>query len=461
MSELSPIGQILPSDHLLTTSRDYALYVVDTRGIPRVTDSLKSVQRVSLWLLRNRSEKIKTNALSGMLMAERLYNHGEASSNGAIGLLAAPYKNNQCLIQGLGQFGSRVAPDKDGIGAPRYTDVKRSKFAEHALYVDLDLVPLVDNYDGSNKAPATLLPIIPLVLLNGVAGIAVGWSTEILPRKLTTLIEATKCALLGKPIPEMVPHYERYDVAVASTGKPNQWEISGKVQVVDTSTVRVTELPVGLRIDDFRKALNLMEEQDIILSYVDRSSDRIDITIRMKRGSVKDWTEDFALTFLRLREKVTERIVTVGWNGDSVLTYDEPKALVSDFAAWRLGWYSKRFQKLIDDASYENQFWITLACLFADEFPKRLGTFPDKASMVLVVERVIDEALGLRIDGATMDRVISLPTYRWTHDFQQEVLDKIEKLNEDIAGYEKILGSPDLLRKVYISELDALAKMKF
>lgn len=263
------------SDYLLQSSRDYAIYVCETRAIPNVQDGLKHGQRIAMWLLRNRSEKMKTFALSGLMGYERLYVHGETSANGAIGLLAAPFKNNTAMIEGLGQFGSRVAP-VEGIGAPRYTEVRKSKAAEAILYRDLDLVPLTDNYDGSNKQPVHFLPLIPLVLLNGVSGVAVGWSTEILPRSLKSLIQASQDALNGKPIKGLEPHYARYNITV-KTLDTNKYEYSGKADIIDTSTVRITELPPGMSIEKFRLNLITMEDADMIQGFTDRSLSLIHI----------------------------------------------------------------------------------------------------------------------------------------------------------------------------------------
>ena len=234
--------KISSSEYILNESREYSLYVCSSRAIPSVIDGLKHIQRIALWVLKDRNDKLKTYSLSGLLGYMKLNVHGEAAANGAISLLAAPYKNNICLIEGLGQFGSRIAPDDDGIGAPRYTEVRRSKAAEAFLYNDLNLVPLEDNYDGSNKLPKHFLPLIPTVLLNGVSGVAVGWSTDILPRSLKDLIEATKLALQGKKIPTIKPYYRLYDITVEATDKPNQWEYTGKVEIVDSSTVKITEL---------------------------------------------------------------------------------------------------------------------------------------------------------------------------------------------------------------------------
>lgn len=445
------------SNYLLQSSRDYAIYVCETRAIPNVQDGLKHGQRIALWLLRNRTDKMKTFALSGLMGYERLYVHGEGSANGAIGLLAAPYKNNVPLIEGLGAFGSRVAP-VEGIGAPRYTEVRRAKAAEMILYRDLDLVPLEDNYDGSNQQPQHFLPLIPTVLLNGVSGVAVGWSTEILPRALKSLVQATQDALNGKPIKGLEPFYARYDITVTSLGG-NKWEYAGRAEIVDTSTVRITELPPGLSIEAFRRTLIQMEDTDQIRDFTDRSTEVIDITVRFKRGSIADWTAQRAIDFFKLKEKVTERIVVIDWNGTSVRTYADPADLVRDFAAWRLGWYTTRFEKLRDDATVERAYWRVLKALFEAGFAKKLGTFPDRAAMAQEVERIAKKQNLVLHDGQ-MDRVLGLPTYRWTKEFADEVAVKLAGLDAAIADHEATLASPAKLKQVYLDELDELKKLK-
>ena len=472
------------TDYLLRDSREYAIYVCSTRAIPSVEDGLKQSQRIALWLLRNRADKIKTVALGGEMAASKLYVHGDVSANDAIGKLAAPFKNNLPLIEGLGQFGSRVSP-VEGIGAPRYTEVRRSKGAEAFLYRDLELVPLEENYDGSNFQPKHFLPLLPTVLLNGVAGVAVGWSTEILPRSLKSLIQATQDALAEKPITGLQPLFSRYNVGVRSTGL-NQWEFTGKLNIMDASTIQITELPPGEKIDNFRSKLIKMEDDNSnpVNSFIDRSTDCIDITVKFKRGYLsaqparveeeivngkkfknkipakKAWTEEDAIKFFRLTEKVTERIVVIDWGGNAIRTYTSPEQLVIDFAQWRLGWYTKRFEKLLADAKYERNYWLTLAALFKDQFPKRLGGFDDRSGVEEDVTRVATKNK-LKLDDKQLDRVVNLPTYRWTKSFEADVLAKIADLDISIKEYEDILASPDRLKAVYHNELEELKKLKF
>lgn len=456
--KLPPIIQISPTKFLLKGSKEYALYVAQQRAIPKVTDGLKSSQRIALWLLKNRADKIKTVGLGGEMASQRLYVHGDVSATNAIGLLAAPFKNNVPLIEGIGSFGSRTKP-VDGIGAPRYTQVRRSEAARHFLYNDLPLVPLEENYDGSNVQPVHFLPLIPTVLLNGVVGVAVGFSTDILPRSLSDIITATQNALKGKKIVEPEPHFERYDVDVANIG-PNQWEITGKVVITNTSTLTVTELPPGLSLEAFKKRLIAMEDEEKIVNFIDASSKAINVEIQMKRGSLKNWTTKQAIDFLKLREKTTERIVVIDWEGSKVATYDKASDLIRDFAEWRLGWYEKRYQRYLDETTYELVYWKVLRALFKDGFTKRLGTFPDRTAIESDVIKVATK-MKLKLDDEQMNRVVSLPTYRWTKAFEADVQSKIEELEANIVEYKSILASPAKRRDIYHGELEALKKVKF
>ena len=287
------------SDYLLDTSREYSIYVCSNRAIPRVSDGLKNGQRQAMWVIRNKPDKIKVIALAGALIESELYLHGDQSAAKSISQLAAPYCNNIPYLDGKGTFGTRVAP-VEGIGAPRYVSVKKGKAAENLIYPDLDIVPLKDNHDGSTQEPVTFLPVIPTVLLNGIAGIAIGWSTEILPHSLDSLIKATTAALEGKRIPKLIPSYDYLDVDVKPVpGNPNSWEFTGKVDIVNTSTAVVTELPPDLTLSKFRERLAVMEEEGKISDFTDKSTKTINVEIKFKRGILKDYTVEKLVKFLK------------------------------------------------------------------------------------------------------------------------------------------------------------------
>jgi len=450
------------SEYILKISKEFALYTLQSRAIPNVTDGLKNSQRIALYLMRNQTKPMKVVALSGEMAATKLYVHGDAASSDASSRLASEWCNNAPLLLGIGNFGSRTAPDE--FGAPRYVSVKKSHYAEAFLYNDLDIIPMRPNYDSSNLEPISFLPLIPIALLNGIKGIATAYSTNILRRKLSNLIIATQDALNNKDIIRgLEPYYERYNIKITPLEEPNKYLFEGNAEIIDSSTVRITELPPDMKIENFRKKLIQMEEDDEIISFTDRSTDCINILIKFKKGFVKDWDSQKAINFFKIHEKVTERIVVVDWNGTNIKTYENPADLVRDFVKWRLGWYSVRYQKLIDDASDELIYWKILEALFKNGFTKRLGngvgSFSNKDEMKIVINKIALLNNIILLDHH-IDRVLNLPIYKWIKDFEQEVLIKIKNISNDISNYTSILGSPNKLKEIYMDELENLKKLK-
>jgi DNA gyrase/topoisomerase IV subunit A len=444
------------SNYILDTSREYSIYVCENRAIPKVADGLKDAQRKALWLIRNKGEKIKTVSLAGEMISSGLYLHGDQSAAGSISMLAAPYCNNVPLLEGIGSFGTRIAP-VEGIGAPRYTYVKRGKSAQELMFPDLDIVPLRDNYDGSTKEPVHFLPLIPTVLLNGVSGIAVAWSTEILPRSMRDLIDACQKALRGDKLKRIVPSYEYLNVQVNHL-EENSWEFTGRLEKLDTSTVKVTELPPDLTLEKFKARLNTMEDDGKINSYTDRSTEFIDITIKFARGAIKDTREAELIDLLKLKQKKSERIVVIDWNGSSIRQFPSAEVLIEQFVQWRLGWYNTRYEQLKSDDEYDLRYWKASKACFDDKLPARLAAKTDKADIQQDVRGITGK---LALDDKQVDRIVSLPTYRWAQDAYADVLANIKRLEANIKEYKSILKDPERIRGIYSAELDALRKAKF
>lgn len=444
------------SKYILDTSREYSIYVCESRAIPKVADGLKDAQRKALWLVRSKTEKIKTVSLAGEMISSGLYLHGDQSAAGSISMLAAPYVNNVPLLEGIGSFGTRVSP-VGGIGAPRYTYIKRGKAAMELMFPDMDIVPVKENYDGSTIEPVHFLPLIPTVLLNGVSGIAVGWSTEILPRSFKALADATLSILDGKKIKRIPPAYELYNVGVKHL-EENSWEFTGKLEIPDTSTVKITELPPELTLEKFKERLNAYEDENKISTYIDRSTDTIDITIKMARGSVKGWNEARAIDYFKLRQKKSERIVVIDWNGSSIRQYESAEKLIEDFVAWRLAWYVTRYEHKTNKDTYELGFWKGVKACFDDKLPARLGGIADRAALDADVSKVTEK---LKLDDKQIDRIVNLPAHRWTKDAYASVLQKIKELEANIKEYKRILKDPEARKSLYREEVEALKKVKF
>lgn len=459
--------KINPSAYINETSRDYALYVAENRGIPCVWDGLKDGQRKALYVLQKRAGEIKTVSLAGEMISRGLYIHGDGAAADSVGKMAAPYQNNLPLIKGIGNFGTKTAP-KD-IAAPRYTYVKKNNVSDSIMYPDSNIIPMVDNYDGSTKQPKHYLPLIPTVLLNGIEGMAPGFSTYILPRSVDDLIQATLDVLDLKMPTTLAPHYDYCGGDVANIGF-NKWELFGGCTVLDRQTIHVTELCPGMLHEDFITKLEKLIDDKAIKDYLDNTKDHIDITVRFPRafctricddtGLERVWTEKEALTHLGLVKRVTERIVVVDWNCKTIKPYDTAEELVIHFVQQRFDFYIKRYENLLTTTKFERQYWDVLKACYDNDLPTHIKDYNNKAELVAGIKQCADHA-SIPYTEEQIDRVASLPTYRWTKDEYQKIIDKLAELQGSINEYDDLLSNTDKIWAVYRDEVAALQTTKF
>jgi DNA gyrase/topoisomerase IV subunit A len=284
----------------------------------------------------------------------------------------------------------------------------------------------------------------------------VGWSTDILPHSLESLIDAVVAAIDQKPLPVLIPSYDFLQVNVRDLGG-NGYEFQGQVDIVSSTLLKVTELPPDLSLEKFRARLNQMEDDDLIHSYTDRSTKTINIEIRMKRGSMESWTQEQAVNFLKLRSKSTQRLVVLDFNNTSIRQFANSGELVQAFVEWRLTWYTKRYLKLIEQAQRDLTWYQALKLCYDQKLPVFL---PQAANKQAIAERVQKITSKLPIDADQIDRITQLPSYRWAQDQYQDTLDKIAEQEKLLAQYQAMLASPAALRKQYRQEVTALKKLK-
>jgi topoisomerase-4 subunit A len=165
---------------------DYAVSVVKGRALPDVADGQKPVQRRILYAMNEMglgpaAKPVKSARVVGDVLG-RFHPHGDTAAYDALVRMAQSFTLRYPLIDGQGNFGSR---DGDGAAAMRYTEARLTPYARLLLdEIDQGTVDFVPNYDGSTQEPALLPGRLPMVLLNGASGIAVGMATEIPPHNL-------------------------------------------------------------------------------------------------------------------------------------------------------------------------------------------------------------------------------------------------------------------------------------
>lgn len=441
------------SEYIKKISKEYSIYSIENRGIPDITDGLKNVQRKMLWTIRNKSDKVKTISLVGAAIEDNIYVHGDAAGATAVSQMAAPFKNNVCLLKGEGNFGSRIQPE--GWAAPRYTYVKKTNITEKLIYPDHNIVPMVENYDGSTMEPSSFLPLIPMVLLNGVSGIAVGWATDILPRSFKDIVKATIQSVKGKKVERFYPKFDYLSCDIVHV-EGNSYEVTGKFDRVDTSTIVVTELSPFISLEKFKENLDILEEKGTISGYQDKSTKVINVVIKFPRGTVKNMTDEAIVKTLKLTQKKSENLVALDFYDGTPTQYENEVDIVNQFTKWRFKWYEVRFKKLIDDDNDELLYYKGLRTCIVKKLPEKAQKLSSKSDMI----DTINTMTGNTLREGHVDRISNISIYRWTADFINEVNDKISSLEDKIKTNTDIMNDESKLKSIYISELEELLKLK-
>lgn len=325
----------------------YAKYVVENRAIPSLVDGFKPSQRKIAYaanrLWKTGKEKpMKVFQLGGQAAAISFFHHG--SLDGTIIGMTQTFKNSMPIFQGVGQFGSLRSPE---AGAPRYIGVKFNENFK-LLYKDFELT--TPKYEeGQEIEPNYFLPIVPTVLLNGGSGIAVGFATNILNRNPADIIDACLDCLSGKEVKKLVPWINGFHgnvIPVPDT--PRSWVFQGDIEIKNTSTVIIKEIPPGWTYEKYEAHLDSLQDKDIITGYDDESSDRVRYTLKFQRTKLKELIDKNKLiSTLKLEERETENITTLDEFGNLKI-FESAEELLTYFVNFRLTYYDKRKKYLLD-----------------------------------------------------------------------------------------------------------------
>ena len=228
------------------------------RSIGSVYDGLKPSQRKILYscFKRNLYKEIRVAQLAGYVSENAAYHHGEASLQSAIIGMAQNYvgSNNLNLLMPNGQFGTRIMGGQDSASA-RYIHTELNKIVNY-IYPSLDF-PLLEynDDDGVFVEPKYYVPIIPMVLVNGMNGIGTGFSTSIPKYDIKDIIENILRKLKGKPYKSFNPSYKGFTGDIVKIDNRN-YISKGKYEIINDTIIDITELPIGKWTDDYKKFLD-------------------------------------------------------------------------------------------------------------------------------------------------------------------------------------------------------------
>lgn len=420
------------SDFLSNEYKEFAMYSIEGRAIPSVIDGFKPTQRKiihisnQIWKTGNEKTK-KVFQLAGVVADQAYYHHGNASLENAIITMAQRFKNNAPLLEEDGQFGSLRSPQ---AGAPRYIGTKLSEnFA--LIYKDFELLDYKEE-EGEKIEPRFFLPIIPTVLLNGSSGIAVGFASNILNRDVKDLIDACVKVLSGKNPGEVKPSLNGFTGEFIQDKDNNKrWVIRGKFVRANTSTVKISELPPSMTYEKYEELLDKLVEDKSIVSYDDNCKDNIDYTIKFTRADLDKLDDEKLIKLLKLEEASTEIYSTLDESG-KLKIFDYTTDIIKYFVEFRLSYYHKRKQFLLDKMNRELKILSNRGRFIKAIIDGKLKV--NNVAKAQIVEGI--EAMGLDKIDDSYDYLLRMPIYSLTKEMYEKLKEDFKLKKEEIAKLE-------------------------
>jgi len=288
---------------------DYASYVILERAVPAIEDGLKPVQRRILHSMKKIDDGRFHKVANIIGQTMQYHPHGDA----AIGAALVNLGQKDLLIDTQGNWGDYRTGDS--AAAPRYIEARLTKFANHVAF-NPQTTEWQMSYDGRNKEPVTLPMKFPLVLAQGVEGIAVGLATKIMPHNFIELIKASIKILENKRV-KIYPDFANgglIDVADYNSGKRGgKIKVRARIEQRDKKTLAITELPYGVTthsiIDSILKANDKGKIQ--VKKVIDNTAAEVEIIIELNAGVSPDVAIDALYAFTNCEISISPNAVVI------------------------------------------------------------------------------------------------------------------------------------------------------
>ena len=331
---------------------EYASYVIKERAIPHLNDGLKPVQRRILHTLWEMDDG-KFNKVANVVGRSMQYHpHGDASIYSALVNVA----NKELFIDKQGNFGNLYTGDS--ASAARYIECRLTPMAREVLF-NREITDFVPSYDGRNKEPVTLPAKIPVLLLHGAEGIAVGMATTILPHNFGEVLEAQIALLRGKPI-ELYPDFPTAGIMDVSNYEDGNGKVKvrAKIEARDDKHVVIREIPYGTNTEKLITSIeNAIKKNRIKVSAIqDYTAEKVEVELSLPRGVYADQVIEALYAFTDCELSHSANLVVIGeedkprnMSVTEVLQYNTQK-LVADLTRE----YENRAGEIAGSTSFQN-----------------------------------------------------------------------------------------------------------
>ena len=411
-------------------NKDYLQYAMydSYRACACYIDGCKPTARKVIHTMSkfNINSKTKVTQLAAKCAEATGYLHGEGSMCGVIVNLAQNYvgSNNINLLDPNGSFGSRFIQE---AAAPRYIFTQKSKYFDKLINKDdFDILPK-QFFEGQEIEPKFFVPIIPLLLVNGSEGIGNGYAQKILPRDPKDLINFIKEVLkTGKYTTKLNPAFKGYKgkVKVTSDGKV---KIYGKLEKLNLSTLRITEIPPNYDLDAYTKILAELRENHIIKNFKDYSDNdefKFDIQIDRETGAK---TEEELCEILKLVKNLTENFTCIDEN-NKIREFANVYELMIAYIKIRLEYYKKRREYLLTQLNDDLKLLMNRVLFIKGILDDKIVI--NKKSKANIEEQIIKQNIDKIED--SFDYLLNMPIYSLTKEKIEELINKAKNKKEQI-----------------------------
>ena len=419
---------------------DYASYVILERAVPHINDGLKPVQRRILHSMRRLDDGRYNKVANIVGHTMQFHPHGDASIGDALVQLG----QKELLIDCQGNWGNILTGD--GAAAPRYIEARLSKFALETVF-NPKTTQWQLSYDGRNKEPVTLPVKFPLLLAQGVEGIAVGLSSKILPHNFNELLEASIAYLRGEPF-QLYPDFQTggsIDVAKYNDGeRGGSVKVRAKIGKIDNKTLVISEIPYGKTTSTvIESILKANDKGKIKIKKVDdNTAKEVEILVHLAPGVSSDKTIDALYAFTDCESNISPNCCVIRDDKPHFLTVSDVLRHSTDRTLGLL----RRELEIQKQEQEEALFFASLEKIFIEERIYKDREFENAANMDEAVAH-IDSRLEpfkpklvravtrediLKLMEIKMGRILKFNADK-CNDFIAQTLQQIAKFNDHLA----------------------------
>ena len=423
------------------------------RSIGSIYDGLKPSQRKILYCCFKRKlyQEIRVAQLAGYVSEHAAYHHGEASLQSTIIGMAQVFTgtNNINLLKPNGQFGSRIMGGADSA-SPRYIHTELNKIVN--LIYPIEDFPLLhyENDDGLIVEPTYYVPVIPMVLVNGMKGIGTGFSTDIPQFNPIDVIDNIENKINGLDYKEIIPWYKGFNGTIQKISD-QKFITKGKYDIIGKDKIVITELPVGTWTSNYKEFLNscIYDKKDsksknkFIIDYEDHSTDdKIKFIIRMTNNisqfitcNDKDNLDSIERMF---KLSSTKSISNIHLYEDSghIKKYNKISDIFDEFYKIRFSLYSKRKEYMLSDINKDRIIHESKLKFIQNVIDDEIVIY--KNTQDNIIKSLKDNKFPYIVDGKietsyrkeSFNYLVNIPISHFTSNKINELKSKIDKLNK-------------------------------